>query len=546
MKYQNPVVPGYFPDPSICKYKDTYYMVNSTFQYFPGVVLSESKDLVNWKQIGHVLTRQSQLPLDNAYDSGGIFAPTIRCHNGRFYMVTTNVTAFGNFYVWTDDIHGEWSEPVLVDQDGIDPSLYFEGDTCYFMSNGTDDDGVGGIVQCEIDINTGKKLTKSKCIWKGNGGRYLEGPHLYKINGTYYLLAAEGGTEYGHMIIYAKGETPYGPFENAPNNPVLTNRNLGGYEIQGCGHGDLIEDGNGNWWMVHLAFRQIDRWRMYHTTGRETYLVPVTFQKDGWFTAGENGTTRMEVETDRIPDSVKQTTSRRYTFENTTPGIEWSYLRNPDMSYYNLTKEKFSLTGNQYQLCEDKISPTFIAIRQYEMKGSVSCNVNVTNQEAGITLYMDHSLHYDFAVQKVENGYDIIKRICIGDIQKIQQSVHIDKEMAGFVTLKITFAPEVYSFQMSCNGSDYDFGQNQAKYLSTEVAEGFTGVMIGLYAQKISENCTQPAVFSNFVYEFQNLICVKTNFRKAKKSLHKLLKMAKNIDIVQLRKYNQLISKELL
>src|SRR5690625_3969660 len=232
MKYNNPVIKGFYPDPSVCKVDDTYYLVCSSFQYFPGVPLFESKDLVNWEQIGHCLTRESQVQLEKINSSGGVFAPTIRYHNGRFYMTTTNDTTGQNFYVWTDDIYGEWSDPIFVDQDGIDPSLYFEGDKVYFMSNGTDDFGVGGIVQCEIDIATGQKLTPSRSIWQGTGGRFLEAPHLYKIDGKYYLLAAEGGTEYGHMVTYARGDSPYGPFESYPHNPVLTNRNLGTYEIQ--------------------------------------------------------------------------------------------------------------------------------------------------------------------------------------------------------------------------------------------------------------------------------------------------------------------------
>lgn len=161
-------------------------------------------------------------------------------------MTTTNDTLRQNFYVWTDNIYGEWSDPINVDQGGIDPDLYFEDGKTYFMSNGTDDYGVNGIVQCEIEIETGQKLSPSRSIWQGSGGRYLESPHLYKINGQYYLLAAEGGTEYGHMVTYARGNSPTGPFKAYPHNPVLTNRNLGGYELQGVGHGDLVQDHEGS------------------------------------------------------------------------------------------------------------------------------------------------------------------------------------------------------------------------------------------------------------------------------------------------------------
>ncbi len=174
MQYKNPVLKGFYPDPSVCAANGKYYMVCSSFQYFPGVPVFESADLVNWKQIGHALTRRSQVALEKINSSGGVFAPTIRYNNGRFYMVTTNDTTHKNFYVWTDDIYGKWSEPVEVDRDGIDPSLLFDGGKVYFLSNGTDDYGESGVIQCEINIETGEKLSHAKCIWKGSGGRFLE------------------------------------------------------------------------------------------------------------------------------------------------------------------------------------------------------------------------------------------------------------------------------------------------------------------------------------------------------------------------------------
>ena len=258
MIYKNPIIKGFYPDPSVCSADGRFYLVTSSFQYFPGVPLFESSDLINWKQIGHVLTRTSQLPLGGAESSGGIYAPTIRYNDATFYMVTTNTTTNKNFYVTTDDIHGEWSEPIEVAQDGIDPSLYFEDGRAYFMSNGTDDFGDSGITQCEIDIATGRKLSPSKTIWHGSGGRFLESPHLYKIGGWYYLMAAEGGTEYGHTVTCARSREIFGEYESCPFNPVLTNRNLGGFEIQGTGHGDLVrKQDTGEWFMLHLGFRQI-------------------------------------------------------------------------------------------------------------------------------------------------------------------------------------------------------------------------------------------------------------------------------------------------
>lgn len=493
MKYNNPVIKGFYPDPSVCKVEDTYYLVCSSFQYFPGVPLFQSKDLVNWKQIGHCLTRESQVQLNNINSSGGVFAPTIRYNNGRFYMTTTNDTTKQNFYVWTDDIYSEWSEPVFVDQGGIDPSLYFEGSNTYFMSNGTDDYGISGIVQCEIDIETGRKLTPSRTIWKGSGGRFIEGPHMYKINGRYYLVAAEGGTEFGHMVTYACGDLPDGKFEGYDNNPVLTNRNLGGYEIQGVGHGDLIEDEYGNWWMLHLGFRQIGEWETYHHLGREVFLTPITFGEDGWFTAGHNGTTIKCFDAGDISKSVVQNEKKCYTFENTEWNKDWCYLRIPNTENYKFNENSLTLKGTEITL--DKAdSPTFIGLRQRDFNAIISCDVCISEGEAGITLYMDENHHYDLAICKCENGYEVIERLNIGDIKSVEKSVYLAS--CNNASLVIHASNSQYSFYIKSEGKEILIGTAQTKYLSSEVAGGFTGVIIGLYAY--GSSCCNYAKFTNF------------------------------------------------
>ncbi|WNS46025.1 glycoside hydrolase family 43 protein [Paenibacillus sp. MMS20-IR301] len=497
MKYSNPVIKGFYPDPSVCKVEDTYYLVCSSFQYFPGVPLFESKDLVNWTQIGHCLTRASQVELGTVGSSGGVFAPTIRHNNGRFYMTTTNDTTRQNFYVWTDDIYGEWSEPVFVDQGGIDPDLYFEEDRAFFMSNGVDDNGIGGVVQCEIDIETGSKRSPSRSIWKGTGGRYLESPHLYKMNGRYYLMAAEGGTEYGHMVIYARGDAPSGPFESYPHNPVLTNRNLGGYELQGVGHGDLIEDHAGNWWMLHLGFRQIGRWLTFHHLGREVFLTPVTFDEDGWFTAGHNGTTLTSFETDRIPDTVIQQAPQPVTFGNTNWALDWCYLRHPAEENYALGTGKVTLKGTEISL-DVPASPTFIGLRQRDFAAEIACEVNLTQGtgEAGITLYMDEQHHYDLAVRRNADGYAVIERLNIGDIKSVEHTVELGNSSQAKLIVRASH--ERYSFFVEADGKEVLLGTAQTRYLSSEVAGGFTGVLIGLYAQGEGS----AAEFSNFKCEY--------------------------------------------
>ncbi|MGN0700634.1 MAG: glycoside hydrolase family 43 protein [Oscillospiraceae bacterium] len=490
MEYTNPIIKGFYPDPSVCEANGKYYLVCSSFQYFPGVPLFESDDLVNWRQIGHVLTRHSQVMLDKINSSGGVFAPTIRYNNGRFYMVTTNDTTHRNFYVYTDDIYGEWSEPVYVERDGIDPSLYFEDGRTFFISNGTDDAGKSGVIQCEIDIATGKKLSPAVCIWQGSGGRYLESPHMYKINGTYYLMAAEGGTEYGHMITCARADSIWGEFISCPNNPVITNRNKAPFIIQGIGHGDLVCDKNGCWHILCLGFRQTGIWMPYHNLGREVFMVPVTFTEDGWFYAGEDKTC---AERYTIAGDFVQSEKKRFTFENTDWNKEWCFLRKPVPENYELQNGKAVLFGSDITL-DMADSPTFIALRQREFCGTVSVRVKLSSGEAGITAYMCESEHYDVAIRKTADGFEAAEKLNIGDIKHIGNTAPLS---CCEVVLKIRMDNYNYSFFAEDENGEIPLGCAQTKYLTSEVSGGFTGVVLGLYA------VGGTAEFTDFCYIYE-------------------------------------------
>lgn len=490
MKYTNPVVKGFYPDPSVCFANGKYYLVCSSFQYFPGVPLFESEDLVNWKQIGYVLTRKNQVMLDKINSSGGVFAPTIRYNNGRFYMVTTNDTTHQNFYVYTDDIYSEWSDPIYVDQGGIDPSLYFENGRTWFMSNGVDEDGISGVIQCEINIETGEKLTKGKCIWQGSGGRYLESPHMYKIGNYYYLMAAEGGTEYGHMVTYARSQSVWGPFNGYPHNPVLTNRNKAPYIIQGIGHGDLIQDKYGDWHILTLGFRQMHMWKPYHYLGREVFLTPVQFGGDSWFTAGIDGTTD---ECYEIKGDFEQLVKKEYTFENTDMNIDWCRMRFPVEENYEYADGILTLHGTDITL-DDVDSPTFTAMRQKDFCFDLSVDVKVTDGEGGVTFLITENEHYDIAVRKNGSGYEAVCKLNIGGIKHVQSVLPLD---SGSCTLAVKAHHFGYSFFAIKDGEPVQLGFGDAKYLSSEVAEGFTGVMAGLYA------VNGTAEFTNFLMKYE-------------------------------------------
>lgn len=498
MKIQNPIIKGFYPDPSICKANGRYYIACSSFQFFPGVPIFESEELVNWKQIGHCLTRTNQVELHKVPSSGGVFAPTLRYHNKTFYMVTNNNTFGKNFYITTDDIYGEWSEPLYVDQEGIDPSLLFDGDKVYFTSNGTGKDNKSCILQCEIDINTGEKLTDSIPIWCGSGGRYLESPHLYHIGEWYYLMVAEGGTEYGHMITYARSRTPFGPFEGYKDNPVLTNRNLGGNQsiIQGIGHGDLIQDEKGDYFIVCLGFRQSGIWQQYHHLGREVFLVPVYWQ-DGWFTAGEQGNVTEWMDMNLNTSEQKQD----YDVELDKMDLSnprWCYLRDYHKENYKYCKNQnengvLKLRGTSITL-EEADTPTFIGIRQSEFNTNLRVMVSGEAKEAGITFYMDESEHYDLAFVQDESSKKIILRIKVGDAQAVLQEIFVEKDE---VWLEVESTSEEYSFFCIINGERKYLGKARTKYLSSEVAGGFTGVIMGMYA--IDEN-DKWASFHNLVW----------------------------------------------
>lgn len=491
MQYENPIVRGFYPDPSVCYANGKYYLVCSSFQYFPGVPLFESENLVNWKQIGYVLTRKNQVMLEKINSSGGVFAPTIRFHKGRFYMVTTNDTTHQNFYVYTDDIYGEWSDPIFVDQGGIDPSLLFEDGHTYFISNGSDDYGDHGVIQCEIDITTGKKLSHSKCIWHGSGGRYLESPHMYKIGGNFYLMAAEGGTEYGHMVTYARGESVWGPFEGYERNPVLTNRNKAPEIIQGIGHGDLIQDANGDWHILCLGFRQLHIWMTYHTLGREVFLIPVQFDEQGWFTAGKDGTCDKRYE---IAGDFVQELPGKYTFENTRWGVDWAYLRHPHHENYELGTDTLVLHGTEVTL-DEADSPTWLGLRQREFCFTLQTEVTLDAGEAGVSVYSCENEHYEIALRKQGDQSEVFLKLNIGGIKHIQTVYPILGDTAW---LKIKADHFNYYFYVCEGEKETCLGIGQAKYVSTEVSGGFTGVMLGLYA--LGKN---TATFTNFEVAYE-------------------------------------------
>lgn len=511
--YRNPVIPGYHPDPSVCRVGDDYYLVNSSFQYFPGVPLFHSRDLINWEQIGNVLDRASQVLLQGATSWQGIYAPTIRYHDGTYYMITTNVGNGGNFMVTATDPRGPWSEPLWLQQQGIDPSLFFENGKCYMVSNPGD-----AIWLCEINPATGEQLTESRQLWQGTGGRYPEGPHLYKKDGYYYLLISEGGTEYGHMITIARSRNIYGPYTPNPDNPILCHqrRITQGSQIQGTGHADLVEAADGSWWMVFLAFRTYGG--NYHHLGRETFLAPVAWPKDGWPVVNGNGTVDTLMQVPTLPQHPVQRPMGRFTFPKSLDDPGWLYLQNPEADMAEVVART---TGDNHggsvpaktflrlkagKSLTDNDRPSFIGRRQESAVFTLETLIPIfetttVGAEAGLTVYQINDGHYDLFVRvNADRSRSVALRCKLKAIDYIVAECPLPFEASGDTRLRVRSDGSMYVFEYAQKGSDawQLLGSLDCLLLSSEVAGGFTGVVLGLYASSPEPS---EALFQYFDYE---------------------------------------------
>jgi xylan 1,4-beta-xylosidase len=527
MRLINPIVPGFHPDPSICRVGDDYYLVTSSFEYVPGVPIFHSRDLVHWRQIGFCLTRPSQLPLPSTSPSLGIYAPTIRYHQGTFYMVTTNIDVAasgagtaGNFYVHTADPAGAWSDPIWLDQTGIDPSLFFDDDgRVYLTSTFTPPNAFAdpnttqpgwGIQQSEIDCATGRLLTAPRVIWSGTGGAYPESPHLYKINGAYYLMIAEGGTEYGHMETIARSDSPWGPWEQCPHNPILSHRSLYG-PIKATGHADLVEAQDGSWWLVCLGVRPQPGTHLHHL-GRETFLAPVVWDQAGWPHVGDAGRIALTMEGPNLPAVRWPEPGPRDDFDGPTLGLDWNFLRWPRAEAWSLTARPgfLRLVGGAARL-DDGSGVVFVGRRQEHAHCVAATRLDITpdadGQEAGLAVWMNERHHYEIAVTRVQGVRQVIVRQRIGLLAAVVARAPLGD---GPVTLQVSVAQRSpsagaglppYAFSYACADDHLqELASGDSRYLASEVAGGFTGVYFALYASANGAPTMAPADFDWFEY----------------------------------------------
>lgn len=511
MRASNPILTGFYPDPSVCRVGKYYYLVNSTFAYFPGVPIFRSEDLVNWTQIGNILDRDSQLPLKGCRHSEGIFAPTIRYNDGTYYMITTNISVGGNFIVTAETPEGPWSEPYFLGPDamGIDPSLFFDTDgTCYYIGQ-REKKGAKYYGDCEIwiqklDLQTMKLVGESVAVLDGfqKNAVWPEGPHLYHVGDYYYIIHAESGTAFHHSVMAARSRDLFGPYEYCKSNPIITHRHLGkDFPVTCVGHSDLVDDGNGNWYMVMLACRPQEG----HTLlGRETFLAKVVWE-DGWPVINP-GIGYLE-DVFEIPGEGVQTDAdrREYTFDGKDIPPEFMSLRNNRDNVMSLSaRPGYLRMYMRADTLKDNAEPAYLAIRQQhkECEAETSAEISFGDEGgcAGMALMQNNETHVRVECFGKDGGVGIRVIRCVQGSD--EELCSADGIAAGKIGLKVSVHGLAAEVSYKCGGEWTKLISGiDIRPLSTESCGGFVGCTIGMYASGNGKDTGGYADFDHFTYK---------------------------------------------
>ncbi|MFI0897527.1 glycoside hydrolase family 43 protein [Streptomyces sp. NPDC020983] len=490
----NPVLPGCFPDPSVVRVGQDYFLASSSFAYYPAIPLHHSRDLVHWRPIGHAIDRAGQIDLGGIRASAGIYAPTLRHAGGRFHLVCTLVDgpgASGNFLLSADDPAGDWSDPVwLPEAPGFDPSLFFDDDGSVHLLGTREVPGTGGRTEIwlrGLDLEAGKLTGPEHVLFTGAlvDARWAEGPHLYKVGGWYVLLLAEGGTAHEHAVTVARSREIAGPYENHPGNPVLTHRHLGrSYPVSGAGHADLVQTPAGDWYALVLASRIYGG--PHSNLGRETFLARVEWE-DGWpvLNPGEGRLTEhVDVALDAHPWPEPDTTDHFDTAELDT--AVWNLLRGPAAGAYSLTERPGHLRLRLLpQTLAERGTPAFAGRRQQHIDCAAETELDFTpgapGEAAGIAVLQNDTHHITLLVTAAADGGTVVR---------------LTEYNAGTATVRgeLPVGPGPLRLGLRTRGQDYTFsvtrspdgrrdvGTVDGRFLSSQVAGGFTGVYLGPYA----------------------------------------------------------------
>ncbi len=509
--YRNPILPGFHPDPSVTRAGDEYFLVTSSFQWFPGIPVFRSRDLVNWKPVGYALSRRSQLDLAGIRDSLGIWAPDIQYHDGVFSIAYTDMRRYNkhdrsdrvieNKLITASDPAGPWSEPTVVNGNGIDPSLFRDDDGRFYWINqvyGPDTYSKGILCQ-EFDPEARVLLGEARVLWPGTKAGYTEGPHLYKRGEWYYLLTAEGGTHHTHQCSLARSRSLWGPYETIPGASILTMRDTWrGTGISRSGHGDFIEADGDLRYIAFLAARPYGGGENANM-GRETFLLPVEWTDDGWPVVNGGRGVEWECPYPPLPREEPCPSPARENFDTPELPFEFNFCRNPEPSGWSLTDRPgfLRLRGSKYDL-SDVLHTGMIARRQQHVNFAAETLLEFDpgdeRAEAGLVCYYDTRNYYKLAVTR-PYGRRMAQLICHRTDPGPEKS-----EVATETILAERHLPESgpVVLRVEARGQDYQFlagaeetlesldGPVWGGILSDEHAMtfgwGFTGAFVGMYA----------------------------------------------------------------
>ena len=462
-----PVLPGFHPDPSICRVGEDYYLVNSSFEYAPGVPLSTSRDLLTWTPVGNVLDRATQLNVQTgtAGASGGVYAPTLRHHDGRFWLVTTNIHDFGrgHLLVSATDPAGPWSDPVHIDGAmGIDPDLAWDDDgVCHLTWSSPFE----GILQATVDLGTGVLTSAPAKVWQGTGAAHPEGPHLVRRGGWWYLFLAEGGTHTGHGVTVARSLSPAGPFEADPANPVLSHRSLA-HPVQATGHADLVEKADGTWAMVHLGIRQRGSHPQWHVNGRETFLAGVEWVDDWPVVVGADEPAPLDTS---------------FTESFTGPlGPAWITPGRQPGEFARTGPDGLRLDTSRAPAARE--SGGLLAVRARD--DAWRAEVTAPDGDLALTLRIDDD-HW-LAVERVGDLARV--RMVVGPLDSVLAEHPAPRDTTLLLEVRPVAAfsrnagPDRVVAGVVTEGTRHELAEVDGRYLSTEVAGGFTGRVVGVEA----------------------------------------------------------------
>ena len=533
--YINPVISGAHPDPSICRVGDDFYIVNSSFEYFPGLPIHHSKDLVNWELIGHGLHREDQcngeMNLVDVQSDGGIHAPTIRYHKGKFYIITTNVYNSGdgkpglmrNFIITAENPSGPWSNPHVIEgAPGIDPDIFFDSDgKVYFTGTHNPGDmnanGIGEIWVQELDIKNWMLIGERKTVWDGVFGCCTEGPHIYKEHGLYYLLVAEGGTGKNHAVMMAASENIFGPYEENPRNPVLTTRHVTeDYFVNSTGHADMIELPDKRWYMVSLGKRNdLDG---DANMGRETYLTPMVWEptivkwqqvsETKWepvnylFPVASPLTGKVE-RYEKLPFQDKpQYKNNTFVDDFLFPklDLEWTFIRVPQKNTYSLEAKRGSLRlYTKPGTIENRKRFSMIGFRQRESDFEYQVKMEFAPKddkvESGIIHYQKEWNYLLNTVYKENKRFYLEQRL--KEKNKINEKTIkriLLKDYKNDILFKVVSKNDKYTFYYSLNN-----GENFKYFTSLDAIKildrNYTGALLGVYATSNKKRSNDYADF---------------------------------------------------